>query len=98
LSRTRPTRDGAAVAGGGCGAVGAAGTAFLTTRTALVGASGGSAGAALYTFLQPGLYAYLNHNLIEAVNLGAAGHFEVEGKWNDDLMKQVAPPAPLAID
>ena len=59
---------------------------------------GGSAGAALYTFLQPGLYAYLNHNLIEAVNLGAAGHFEVEGKWNDDLMKQVAPPAPLAID
>jgi nitrite reductase (NO-forming) len=53
---------------------------------------GGSAGAALYTFLQPGLYAYLNHNLIEAVNLGAAAHFEVEGNWNDDLMKQVAPP------
>lgn len=59
---------------------------------------GGSAGAALYTFLQPGLYAYLNHNLIEAVNLGAAGHFEVEGNWNDDLMKQVAPPAPIVSD
>ena len=28
---------------------------------------GGSVGAALYTFKQPGVYAYLNHNLIEAV-------------------------------
>src|SRR4029079_4245301 len=28
---------------------------------------GGSAGAALYTFKQPGIYAYVNHNLIEAV-------------------------------
>ena len=28
---------------------------------------GGSAGAAMYTFLQPGVYAYLSHNLIEAV-------------------------------
>lgn len=50
---------------------------------------GGSAGAALYTFLQPGVYAYLNHNLIEAVELGAAAHVVVEGEWNDDLMKQV---------
>jgi nitrite reductase (NO-forming) len=32
---------------------------------------GGSAGAALYTFRQPGIYAYLSHNLIEAVELGA---------------------------
>ena len=32
---------------------------------------GGSAGAALYTFRQPGIYAYVNHNLIEAVELGA---------------------------
>jgi nitrite reductase (NO-forming) len=53
---------------------------------------GGSAGAALYTFKQPGIYAYVNHNLIEAVELGAAAHFKVEGKWNDDLMKQVRPP------
>ena len=59
---------------------------------------GGSAGAALYTFLQPGIYAYLNHNLIEAVNLGATAHFQVEGTWNDDLMKQVAPPGPIATD
>jgi nitrite reductase (NO-forming) len=53
---------------------------------------GGSAGAALYTFKQPGIYAYVNHNLIEAVELGAAAHFKIEGKWNDDLMKQVKPP------
>ena len=53
---------------------------------------GGSAGAALYTFKQPGVYAYLNHNLIEAFELGAAGHIKVEGKWNDDLMKQIKAP------
>lgn len=53
---------------------------------------GGSAGAALYTFLQPGIYAYVNHNLIEAVELGATAHFVVEGDWNDDLMKQVLAP------
>lgn len=49
---------------------------------------GGSAGAALYTFKQPGVYAYLNHNLIEAVELGAAAHVVVEGEWDDNLMKQ----------
>jgi len=53
---------------------------------------GGSAGAALYTFLQPGIYAYLTHNLIEAVELGATAHFKVEGAWNNDLMMQVKPP------
>lgn len=56
---------------------------------------GGSAGAALYTFREPGIYAYVNHNLIEAVELGAAAHFKIEGKWNDDLMKQIAPPGPI---
>ena len=56
---------------------------------------GGSAGAALYTFKQPGIYAYVNHNLIEAVELGATAHFKVEGKWNDDLMTQVKAPAPI---
>jgi nitrite reductase (NO-forming) len=49
---------------------------------------GGSAGAALYKFLQPGVYAYVNHNLIDAVLKGAVGHIKVEGTWNDDLMKQ----------
>ena len=57
---------------------------------------GGSAGAALYTFLQPGIYAYVNHNLIEAVELGATAHFAVEGEWDDDLMKQVDAPRPIA--
>ena len=56
---------------------------------------GGSAGAALYTFHQPGVYAYLNHNLIEAVQLGAASHVVVEGDWNDDLMKQVKKPTKM---
>jgi nitrite reductase (NO-forming) len=53
---------------------------------------GGSAGSALYTFLQPGVYAYVNHNLIEAVELGATAHFTVDGTWDDDLMTQVEAP------
>ncbi|MDE3265759.1 MAG: copper-containing nitrite reductase [Acidobacteriota bacterium] len=56
---------------------------------------GGSAGAAIYTFRQPGLYVYLNHNLIEAVELGALAHVRVEGEWDDDLMTQVTPPSPI---
>jgi len=56
---------------------------------------GGSAGAALYTFLQPGLYVYLNHNLIEAFLLGAAAHLNVEGEWDNDLMNQIKAPAPI---
>lgn len=55
---------------------------------------GGSAGAAFYTFRQPGLYAYVNHNLIEAAELGATAHFVVDGEWNDDLMTQVRAPGP----
>lgn len=59
---------------------------------------GGSAGAALYTFLQPGIYAYVNHNLIEAAELGATAHIVVEGEWNDDLMKQVKAPGPIEMN
>ena len=60
---------------------------------------GGSAGAALYTFRQPGMYVYLNHNLIEAIELGAAAHVKVEGnKWNHDLMTQPQAPSPIAKD
>ena len=44
----------------------------------------------LYKFQQPGIYAYVNHNLIEAVMLGATAHVVVDGEWNDDLMMQVA--------
>ena len=53
---------------------------------------GGSAGAALYTFRQPGAYVYLSHNLIEAVELGALAIVVVEGEWDHDLMTQVQPP------
>ncbi len=59
---------------------------------------GGSAGAALYTFRQPGVYAYVNHNLIEAVNLGATAHFIVEGDWDNDLMAQVLAPTAYGED
>lgn len=59
---------------------------------------GGSAGAALYKFLQPGVYAYVNHNLIEAVNLGATAHVIVEGDWDNDLMAQVVAPSPYGKD
>lgn len=50
---------------------------------------GGSAGAALYTFMQPGIYVYLNHNLIEAVEFGAAAHIVVDGDWNNELLEQL---------
>ncbi|NJM30196.1 MAG: nitrite reductase, copper-containing [Rhizobiales bacterium] len=57
---------------------------------------GGSAGAVTYKFLQPGVYAYVNHNLIEAVMLGATAHVTVEGEWSDDLMTQVVKPRQIA--
>ncbi len=59
---------------------------------------GGSAGAALYTFREPGIYAYVTHNLIEAADLGGTAHFKVEGDWNDDLMKQIEPPHPIPAE
>lgn len=57
--------------------------------------AGGSAVAALYEFRQPGLYVYLNHNLIEAILLGAALHINVSGDWNSDLMEQIQAPRPI---
>lgn len=57
--------------------------------------AGGAAGAATYTFEQPGVYAYVNHNLIEAVLKGATAHFQVDGEWNDDLMKQIKKPTAI---
>jgi nitrite reductase (NO-forming) len=57
--------------------------------------AGGSAGAALYTFQQPGLYVYLNHNLIDAILKGAAAHVNVEGEWNNDLLEQIKKPGPV---
>jgi nitrite reductase (NO-forming) len=58
--------------------------------------AGGSAGAALYTFKQPGLYVYLNHNLIDAVLKGAAAHVKVEGEWDNDLLEQIKKSGPIA--
>ncbi len=57
--------------------------------------AGGCAGAMIYKFRQPGVYAYVNHNLIEAVLLGATAHVMVEGEWNDDLMSQLVKPRPM---
>ncbi len=57
---------------------------------------GGSAGAMAYEFMQPGIYAYVNHNLIEAVMKGATAHVKVDGEWSDDLMTQVVKPSPIA--
>ena len=57
---------------------------------------GGAAAAMIYKFRQPGTYLYLNHNLIEAFILGAKAEVKVKGKWNDDLMKQVMEPTPIA--
>jgi hypothetical protein len=36
----------------------------------VVSGSDGSVGAVMYKFLQPGIYAYVTHNLIEAADLG----------------------------
>ncbi len=52
---------------------------------------GGSA-AAVYTFQQPGLYVYLNHNLIMAFLKDAKAFIHVEGEWNEELMEQTSPP------
>ena len=54
--------------------------------------AGGSTGAAMYTFHQPSVYVYLNHNLIESVNLGALAHVKVDGKWDNNLMEQLVAP------
>ena len=58
----------------------------------LVAIAAGSTGAAMYTFKQPGVYVYLNHNLIEAVDLGALAQIKVDGKWDNGLMEQLKAP------
>lgn len=47
--------------------------------------AGGTA-AAVYTFRQPGVYVYLNHNLIKAFLYDAKALIHVEGEWDDALM------------
>lgn len=58
----------------------------------------GSAAAAMYRFREPGVYAYVNHDMTEAVELGAFAHVAVDGKWDDDLMKQLGAPGPIPSD
>jgi nitrite reductase (NO-forming) len=55
----------------------------------------GSAAAALYKFREPGTYAYLNHNLIEAFAYGAIAQIKVEGEWDNSLMKQIDKAGPI---
>ena len=51
----------------------------------------GDAIAMLYEFREPGLYAFVNHNLIKAVLFGAKAEVIVEGKWNNNLMTIISP-------
>jgi nitrite reductase (NO-forming) len=53
---------------------------------------GGGAVAMIYQFKEPGTYAYLDHNLIKAFAFGAVAQVKVEGKWDDNLMKQLSKP------
>ena len=55
----------------------------------------GSAGASVHDLQQPGTYVYLSHNLIEAFVYDAKAILQVEGEWNNDLMEQLEPPAPI---
>lgn len=55
----------------------------------------GSAAAALYQFREPGTYAFLNHNLIEAFDYGAVAQVKVTGTWDTTYMKQVEKPSPI---
>lgn len=57
--------------------------------------AGGSAVAMMYQFKQPGTYVYVNHNLIEAVLLGAVAQVKVDGEWNNDLMEQLQKPTEI---
>lgn len=55
----------------------------------------GSAAAALYQFREPGTYAFLNHNLIEAFDYGAIAQVKVAGNWDSTYMKQIEKPSPI---
>jgi nitrite reductase (NO-forming) len=57
--------------------------------------NGGEAVAAIYTFKQPGIYAYLNNDLIRTLMLGGVAHVKVEVEWNNDLMEQVEKPTAI---
>lgn len=56
---------------------------------------GGSAAAALYKFREPGTYAFVNHNLIEAIAFGAIATIKAEGEWDNTLMKEISKAGPI---
>jgi nitrite reductase (NO-forming) len=56
--------------------------------------AGGTA-AALYTFHQDGVYAYLNHNLIKAFLYDAKAFIHVSGGWDDDMMMNTFEARPM---
>jgi len=58
----------------------------------------GGTAAAVYTFLQEGTYAYLNHNLIKAFLYDAKAFIHVTGGWDDELMEQTVAPRPATFD
>lgn len=55
----------------------------------------GSAAAALYKFREPGTYAIVNHNLIEAMAYGAVGQIKVTGNFDSTLMKVIKKQSPV---
>jgi len=56
--------------------------------------AGGTA-AAVYTFQQEGVYAYLNHNLIKAFLYDAKAFIHVTGGWDDNLMRNTFEARPI---
>ena len=56
---------------------------------------GGSGAAALYQFREPGTYAFVNHNLIEALAFGAVGQIKAEDEWDNSLMKEITKAGPI---
>ena len=66
-----------------------------TTNSQSWAVLGGSATAMLYKFREPGMYAYLDHNLINAFAFGAVAIINIKGEWNDELMKQISKPAEI---
>ncbi len=59
--------------------------------------AGGTA-AAVYTFEQDGVYAYLNHNLIKAFLFDAKAFIHVTGGWNDELMTNSFEARPIGSE
>lgn len=57
----------------------------------------GGTAAAVYTFQQEGVYAYLNHNLIKAFLYDAKALIHVTGGWDDEIMEQTAPARPMSF-